>query len=168
MATPTSIVLITTLLAVTAACARPVSSQSLRAGRGTVLPAGSAADIVRQCSRGTPGPVDGVWTPTSADIVALDRALAPVLVDALKHSSIPDSLRPPISRYYRQYAGLVVGGKRIIYVNGFDDDILHAYTDSTEWHRTPIVVCDGGEGFFGAEYDPSSLQVRHFQFNGNA
>ncbi len=63
MATPTSIVLITTLLAVTAACARPVSSQSLRAGRGTVLPAGSAADIVRQCSRGTPGPVDGVWTP---------------------------------------------------------------------------------------------------------
>ena len=77
MATPTSIVLITTLLAVTAACARPVSSQSLRAGRGTVLPAGSAADIVRQCSRGTPGPVDGVWTPTSESVCrkAADRAI---------------------------------------------------------------------------------------------
>jgi hypothetical protein len=79
--------------------------------------------------------------------------------------------------YFRQYAGFVVGGRPIIYVNG----IHRSYIESTiraqkevlfhiagsDWQHEPIVVCDGGAAFFGVEYDVDSRTFRNLAFNGN-
>src|SRR6266516_4116275 len=145
-----------TLVAVGSACSSPPRSGLLNPAHASVLAPDSAAALVRQCSRDAPHSVEGTWTPSAADIAAFDVALEPVLVEALSHSFSPDSLRPKLSSYYRQYVGIVLGGRRLIYVNGFQSIVLHDFPDSTAWQRTPVMVCDGGEAFFGAEYDPST------------
>jgi hypothetical protein len=80
--------------------------------------------------------------------------------------------------YYRQYVGIIVHGRRLIYINGFHSMFLgmQARVDSAtrnakqarqwNWRRVPVFVCDGGYGFFGAVYDPALDRVEDFGFNG--
>ena len=83
--------------------------------------------------------------------------------------------------------GVIVGGRRIIYVNGFhktqvaetrtfltehrnDSAALRnfpsAFRDSDYWRGVATMVCDGGEYYFGVEYDPETHRFRNFSFNG--
>jgi hypothetical protein len=125
---------------------------------------------VKQCSRPVPHPVEGVWRPDKETIVRLEKALAPALVDALRRAPIPEFRRYPPSDYYRQYVGLVVDGKRVVYVNGFHRKFLEISTRSgrtPDWRTTPINVCDGAELFFGAEFEVAAGRVENVYFNGN-
>jgi hypothetical protein len=78
----------------------------------------------------------------------------------------------PDMTFQRQYAGFVVGKRRIVYVNGFPRGAGDPARDGTtaarnfDWHSEPVVVCDGGPGFFGVEYDPEKKTFTHFEFNG--
>lgn len=77
---------------------------------------------------------------------------------------------------YRQYAGFVQNGHRLIYVNGFPDDAAEMFAegkivtcaDHIRWQYRAIVTCDGGPSFYGMEYDPQTRQFQHLQFNGEA
>jgi hypothetical protein len=124
----------------------------------TVLSPDQAADVVHQCTRATPSKIDGTWTPTPAQIRALERALALVL--------------PQADEYYRQYAGVVVHGKRIIYVNGFHrgylEDLKRFGGDTAMWRRQALDICDGGRAFFGVEFDPATGKIRNLEFNAYA
>ncbi len=76
--------------------------------------------------------------------------------------------------------GVIVGGRRIIYVNGFhktqvaetrtfltehrnDSAALRnfpsAFRDSDYWRGVATMVCDGGEYYFGVEYVYSSARI---------
>ena len=74
--------------------------------------------------------------------------------------------------YYRQDGGLIVDGKRIIYINGFHRAYLawfgHDPERATQWRTITVSVCDGWLEFFGAEYDPDTRQVYAIEFNGIA
>ena len=157
-----------------------------------IVPAAHAASVIQQCSRATPTPPDSFWTPTPADIAALDRQLLAELRPAFwarwrdNYRSVnPPELRPP--RYVRQYVGLAYGPRRVIYVNGFmphmaisSDSAERAWygdeggvgTDSAQaalrerLGREGYVVCDGGEWYFGIEYEPARRRFRHLEFNG--
>jgi hypothetical protein len=72
-----------------------------------------------------------------------------------------------MSDWYRQFGGIIVDGKRVIYVNAFRAGHLDAQTLKL-WRTTAIKVCGGGVGYFGAEYDPSTNQVTSITFNSNA
>src|SRR6185436_4265736 len=74
--------------------------------------------------------------------------------------------KPVAGDYYRQYAGFVVAGKRIVYING-----LHRLTVTDRprrdwWKLTAAEPCDGDMLFFGAEYDVETGKVLNFMFNG--
>ena len=68
------------------------------------------------------------------------------------------------SHYFFQYAGLIAGGRKFIYVNSFRGDV----GDFPNWKTQPVMVCDGGDAFFGAEYDPQTKTFANFAFNGFA
>jgi hypothetical protein len=78
----------------------------------------------------------------------------------------------PAMTFQRQYGGLLVGKRRVVYVNGFPRGAGDPAMDGTaaarnfDWHREPVVVCDGGPAFFGVEYDPEKKTFTHFEFNG--
>ncbi len=117
---------------------------------GVIFPAEQAPTLARQCSRATPR-AEGAWQPQPADIAKLEAGLTRVLVAA--------KLQP--GAYYRQYGGLTVGGRHIIYVNGARNAIVHP-----DWRTNAISICDGGALAFGVEYDPATGAFAHFAFNG--
>jgi hypothetical protein len=117
---------------------------------GVIFPAAQAPQLARQCSRETPR-AEGVWQPAPSDIARLESGLTPLLV---QHQVQPGA-------YYRQYGGLIVGGRKIIYVNGARNAVVHG-----DWRSTPISICDGGALAFGVEYDPATGAFAHFAFDG--
>ena len=67
-----------------------------------------------------------------------------------------------LSSSKRQYLGLLRGEKRAIYVNIFP---YHPVA-TADWATEPVIVCDGGASFFGAEFDVVSRQFTHVAYNG--
>jgi len=133
-----------------------------------VFPEQSAVSLAHQCSRQVPSP-DGSWAPDAATIRQLEEALPAALQDALDRKTPASSAQFKASDYYRQYGGLVAGGKKIVYINGFHRQALDLLAEfpkrAMSWQTSPVVVCDGGRWYFGAEYDPSTRQVRLITFN---
>jgi hypothetical protein len=117
---------------------------------GVIFPAEQAPSLARQCSRETPRP-EGAWQPQPSDIARLETGLTSLLIGK--------SLQP--AAYYRQYGGLVVNGRHVIYVNGARNAVVHG-----DWHTQAISICDGGQLAFGVEYDPATGSFAHFAFNG--
>jgi hypothetical protein len=68
---------------------------------------------------------------------------------------------PNIASSWRQYVGIVVGGRRLIYVNGFS-----AQPPLEHWKTEPVIMCDGGEGAWGVLYDPAKRTFSGLAFNG--
>jgi hypothetical protein len=165
-----SVVILATLVGMSA-CKSERNSGALIPSWAAVLPSQNAAAVGQPC-----GPplhaAEGIWSPTQEDISRLERELDRVLEKSLARSALPDSLRPAVTDYYRQYAGVVVNGKRLINVTGFHRQYLAAVqrlnADTTAWRTQPVLFCDGGEFYFGATYDPSDGHFITFQFNGYA
>jgi hypothetical protein len=117
---------------------------------GVIFPAERAPALARQCSREAPR-AEGAWQPLPSDIARLEPALTSLLIGK--------SLQP--AAYYRQYGGLVVNGRHIIYVNGARNAVVQG-----DWHTQAISICDGGQLAFGVEWDPATGSFAHFAFNG--
>jgi hypothetical protein len=151
-------------LAAAVLCSAPAEARSLLNPQwGTIFQAAQAGQLAHQCSRASPSPVTGTWQPTFAQIAALE----PKLSDYLTAQLVPYSKeRPSAADYYRQYGGLVVNGRQIIYVNGFYRGLLLT-APQTAWLTRPELICDGGIIAFGIEYDPATGAFNHFAFNGH-
>lgn len=150
---------------------------------GVVFPSARARDLTTQCSRSLSGAIESAWDPDQTQIQQLELALNAVLRERLTQAQATG--QP--GEYYRQYAGVVIGGRQLIYVNGFHKQFVDEtttflqqnsaspeqlknfpleYRGANFWQGVPVVVCDGGPSFFGAEYDPATGQFTAFQFNG--
>jgi hypothetical protein len=150
-------------LAVAFLCAAAAPGQSLLNPQwGTIFQPVQALQLAHQCSRAAPSPITAVWLPTPAQIAALEPRLSALLSSQLATYSKD---RFSAADYYRQYGGLVVGGKQIIYVNGFNRRLLAS--DGANWLTRAVLICDGGIIAFGVEYDPGTGSFSHFAFNGH-
>jgi hypothetical protein len=131
----------------------------------TILTGDAARMLARQCSRISPGPVEEVWTPTDAEVDALENDLLLLVARGLEGAG----QSPSPGGYYRQYAGFVIGRKRVIYVNGVDETAIQRAPNPDhpfDWRTQAVQICDGGAITFGAEYDPATRQFANFAFNG--
>ena len=155
---------ITLLLVVSVALGQ--STAPLTPQMGSVLPDDQALTFARPrlCNRPAPGPADGTWVPDALTIGRLESKLATELQAAIGLSREPG--RPLLAGdFYRQYAPLVLGGKRIIYVNGLHRGAVER-NSRLNWRTTASHACDGGMLFFGAEYDVQSGRLSKILFNG--
>jgi hypothetical protein len=134
------------------------------ANSALVFPEGRGLELLNQCSRGAPEPVETTWTPTDADIVQLESRLLDYLRQqrpAMYPAGQPVDL-------IRHYAGLVMKGRRVIYL---DAEIrgpgsLPVGEYPTLPDRPFNGVCDGGPAFFGVEYDVEAKTFSHLLENG--
>jgi hypothetical protein len=132
----------------------------------TILTGDAARSLARQCSRISPGPVEDVWTPTDAEVDALENDLLLLLARELEGAG----QSPSPGAYYRQYAGFVIGGKRVIYVNGVDETAVERAPTPDhpfDWRTQAVQICDGGAITFGVEYDSAARRFSNFAFNGS-
>lgn len=68
-----------------------------------------------------------------------------------------------LNKWQRQYVGIVRGGKRYVYGNYFPVSDIN---ERVEWRLKPMIVCDGGARFFGAEFDVAAGRMTRLDFNG--
>jgi hypothetical protein len=118
-----------------------------------------ALELTEQCSRISPGPVESTWTPSASEISAME----PALLERVRQELTTANAQEDAAAYIRQYAGLVIGGRRVIYTHGFIERI----DDPDEgWRTHARIICDGGPITFGVEYDPATRTFANFAFNG--
>ena len=122
------------------------------------------------CSRPAPA-LEKYWLPDPETIRTLEPVLATALHDALAQQIQEPSRRPATQDYYRQYMGIQIGRRRVVYVNGFHQRYLETVARvrpeaASAWQTRLVNVCDGGSSFFGAEYDPATRQISQLRFNG--
>ena len=134
----------------------------LVSGHATILTGKSALPLFNPCSRNPPAHITGYWTPAVSDIQQLERD-APTYLKAQKRTT-PKMM----VKHYRQYAGFIQQGRKMIYVNGFQDPEDRGYPSHghTQWQSEPVVACDGGPSYYGMEYDIQTRQFYHLEFNG--
>jgi hypothetical protein len=145
---------------------------------GVLFPPGKARLLLRQCSRSVPGGDrfgEGLrtWMPSNTDIRQLEKRLHNALVAAQ-----PKDM-PIYTNYARQYAGIVLHGRKLVYVNAFAAGGVFLSKDTGKrveysrlsyfprWREEVIAVCDGGPTNFGAVYDPQTTRFEQFAFSGS-
>ena len=108
--------------------------------------------------------------PTRAEVTELEARLGAILADRL--NAVARSHRHgeelKVADYYRQYSALVIGARRLIHVNGFHRFLVEGNSRAPDWRNVPVCVFDGGERFFGVEYDPETKTFSNFAFHGEA
>ncbi|MCC6456843.1 MAG: hypothetical protein IT328_17945 [Caldilineaceae bacterium] len=106
---------------------------------------------------------EGAWTPTDADVAALEADLLPFL-----HTAEHPWLRPEppiwerVPDYRRQYLGMIENGEQVIYANFFCD------ANIGDWQQEFVLVNDGGDCFFQVKYNPATGEFYDFSVNGEA
>lgn len=146
------------------------SAPQLRREWAVVLPADYWPSNAYSWCREAPGR-SGYWVPDSETIAALELALAPALNRALEQEVKDRDQRPAAAEYYRQYIGIRIGGRQVVYINGFHRSAVERRAATRPeladgWRTTALIVCDGGSYYFGAEFDPATRQVANIRFNG--
>ena len=128
------------------------------ADRTAILPKSQGTKLLNQCSRTAPLHVSEFWIPSAASVRAAEKALP----EALRATAHKIDLR----NCYRQYLGIVSGGKKLIYVNAFSGTVFVHEPLRKSWKSEAMMVCDGGDVFWGAVFDPATNAFTDFQFNG--
>ena len=123
-----------------------------------VLPPSGAQAVNRLCSRSGPGRIDSGWVPEARDVEKLEARLGEVKLES--SGSARTTIPNPFS-FYRQYVGIVVNGRRLIYINAFARDLV-----SQTWKTRLVDVCDGGPAFWGVLFDPVASKFFDLQTNG--
>jgi hypothetical protein len=162
----------------------PGGTDSLDPALGHVFSGAAAQRLARTLI--SPEDLGGTWNPDSAQIGQLEGALAKELGRRLGAQRDDGDPPPKVRDYYRQYAGIILNGRKLILINGFYKSHVE-YTvawlaqprsaaelaafpaearNKDYWHFVPVVVLDGGEHYFDAYYDPAQRRISRFEFHG--
>ena len=144
------------VLATAYSCAAAVAAPD---SHYTILPVSEARAAIDQCSRTAPDHVTGFWRPTPEQVEATERAL-PTFLRVSGH-------KIALRDFFHQYVGVVVRGRRLIYLNAFPYPQAGT-ADARDAKSKAYTACDGAESFWGAEFDPATNTFRNPDFNGVA
>jgi hypothetical protein len=103
------------------------------------------------------------WTPTLQDVGVFEGGL----VDYLRTARPPEEpdLYRIVPDYKRQYEGLILDGRRVLFV--FFRCPRHPDDDSA-WSEHPMMVSDGGKCYFDIRFDIVTREYSQLMFNGEA
>lgn len=139
------------------------SSQQLEAGRWVVLPMEQAASALKPCSRPGPRGVETSWDIPASVLDQLEADLEALTQIAAQGCCLLGARVRHPKAYLRQYVGVVINGRPLIYINAF-----RSVDPTQRWLEEAIDVCDGGETYWGALYDPQTRRFSQLAFNGIA
>jgi hypothetical protein len=116
--------------------------------------------VLSPCSRNGPRDVTSTWTPATADILLAESRLKDYVRTKLGQS---------LETYYRQYIGIIIKGKKVLYVNAveaFQEDALFEELHP-KWRTEYMRICDGGDSVWGVEYYVDDQKLMNFETNGS-
>jgi hypothetical protein len=114
------------------------------------------------------------WLPSAADVAEFEGRLASALTSALEDPSQLDEVNPSRARahlnsivpvlksYTRQYAGIVVNGRRLL-VGGF----FMTPEEFPDWRRRWVTVRGGGTDFWHIKFDVAAKRFIELSVNAD-
>ncbi len=121
-----------------------------------------AAHIFKdQCSRTAPPDFEATWKPSQSEIDRLESQIGAIKRIKSTQCCILGWRIGDIHAYFRQYVGIVVQDRKLIYINAFRADSV-----GTKAAQTAEVNCDGGDAYWGALYDPKTGRFFDLAVNG--
>jgi hypothetical protein len=144
--------------------ARAPSYQPVRVGAadGVLVPKEKASEFWHLQGRNQP-PTD-YWTPAQEDVQPLEERLAAFVQKAAPARS--PELWKKLDGYKRQYVGLVLAGRKVIYANFVCTSVVEE--SFPNWQSQPVQVDDGGDCFFQVDYDVESGEFSNLMVHGEA
>jgi hypothetical protein len=127
--------------------------------KSVLLPPSEAKKLTQPCSRPHAPDFDDTWVPTADDIKLMESKLSRISRLRAKCCMEGAQVRD-LGHFYMQYVGIVVSGKKVIYISAFADDRPPEY-----WKQNAVTVCDGGVDW-GVLYDPATQQFSDLAVNG--
>lgn len=137
------------------------SSGGLMGEKWVILPLEKAQRAAFPCSRAWPAGVTGVWAVSAADVRRVEAKLTELQRLRSEVCCLEGARVEEPASYYRQYVGLEILGRRMIYINA-----LRSPEGLRDWRSEVIDVCDGGASFWGALFDPVEGAFLDLAFNG--
>lgn len=152
--------LLTLLAVLSVGCA---TSVDLIPDRMRVMQPGEEEGLLHLCSRPGPPPFEGTWIPAAETIETMEARFGRLLRVKCESCCIRGERIRGINSYFRQYFGLLINGRRLIYINGI---LNYSYFSSGETEVADL--CDGGTNAWGVLYDPVSGRFFDLTINGEA
>jgi len=125
-----------------------------------LLSENEARAVSMHCSRSGPQKVTGSWRPINAQLEILESNLQGISMLRGKKGGLPGAQVKEPSRYYRQYVGVIVESRKLIYVNAICSE------PPSDWTSHLADMCDGSECAWGVLYDPATREFFDLQMNG--
>ena len=137
--------------------------------QSVVLDSTLATDLVSQCSRYAPI-IEGSWNPSPPQIQDLENKLYKISELTSEKCCLGGEKVDDINKFYRQYVGVIINGKKLIYINAFSKEDFEFGKSKTEidWRKESYIICDGGYYYWGAIYNPENKEFTDLAFNGVA
>jgi hypothetical protein len=160
-----SLIFILALLFVTlAACKSETEKRTNRLVRtstfeGVIFSQQNAEALSRFAGGNT---VSGYWTPTQADVIALETGLNNYLKSVASLFPQEPPTKERLSEYHRQYLGIIEDGKQVIYANFFCEDA------NQDWKNQYVIVQDGGSCYFQLKFEVGASRYYDLHINGEA
>ena len=150
--------LLLTLLSL--ACFNP-EARLVEPGRSVVLPPSAVEAVLDLCSRAGPVDIEGTWLVPASVVEQLEADLYKVSrMRSDECCLLGARVRKP-GEFYRQYVGIVIEGRELVYVNAF------AWPEPG-WEERAVKICDGDWDLWGVLYDPETRRFSQLAFNGSA
>jgi hypothetical protein len=106
---------------------------------------------------------ESFWTPTRDDILALEGSLEDAILPYAEAQGHPD-LGQSLPDYLRQYMGVVVDERQLVYATLFCSD------HEVDWQKKLIIwsIIDGGICFIDLSYDPETDEFPRVYIHGES
>ena len=131
-------------------------------GHSVLLPPDSADSLRTLCSRPGLPAFQSTWQPSATDIAEMESQFGQLKHVSASQCCIPGARIRDVNKYYRQYVGIAVHDKKLIYINAYP-------IGSEQGLRSKVVAaCDGGTGYWGVLYDVESHRFFDLAVNGLA
>lgn len=133
----------------------------------TTLDLSKGERLLRQCSRWTPKNISEYWIPTENDIARLEKQFMNVKEIKATACCLINGTIQTLDNFAFQYIGVTIKKKKYIYLNAFhldEEDDLNTFYKS--WKTDPIVMCDGGNYYWGVLFDLDRLKFSDLAING--
>ncbi len=134
---------------------------------GTILSSDNGEKIMNQCSRSIPENIDKYFDLTKGNIELLESNFRKILAIKSTGCCYKGWKIEKLENYGFQYIGVMINNRKYIYLNAFIIDEQDSFeTWYKEWKTKPIIMCDGGDGFWGALFDLENKSFSHLSVNG--
>jgi hypothetical protein len=115
-------------------------------------------------------PAEGFWTPKTSQLKEVEHSLPAFLRKEMQTRPLGElseviALAP---KYRRQYVGMILNGRKVIWVNCIPQKSEKGIDPFVNWKREIVDVSDGGSGFWGAIYDVEKHTFERLILNGSA